>query len=246
MLVEGKFIYISIPRAASTSFLISCFRQGLSVNHYDSKYDLDYQLKNYPISLSMTNEELADTIRHCHEPLPALEHKFGTGYEIIAARRNKYERFISSWNHCIDEVIRSGDIETAKILKELDENQILDFDPEHLITKNITSTEQICQIFIDKFNLKSKNEYLTRAFFPVFVPISYYHMNDSRIIWFELDNLKLMEEWVSNKLNLNFKLERSNTSKQIESNLKLTDNFISKYNTIYSRFDNIKTEKTLF
>ena len=39
MLVGDKFIYINLPRCASTSFVISCIKRGISINHVRPKLD---------------------------------------------------------------------------------------------------------------------------------------------------------------------------------------------------------------
>ena len=57
--------------------------------------------------------------------------------------------------------------------------------------------------------------------------------------------LNELEDWVSNKLKKPFKLEKLNSSKHIECNLKLTNNFIKKYNEIYDAYDFKKEIKTL-
>jgi hypothetical protein len=80
----------------------------------------------------------------------------------------------------------------------------------------------------------------------LFLPCSTWHQHHKKIIWFDIDKLYELEEWVSNKLNINFKLEKINSSKHFTGNLKMNDNFIEKYNTIYDRFDLTKTIKTLF
>jgi hypothetical protein len=246
MLVDNKFIYISIPRCATTSFLVSCFKNKIDVKHFDNRFDFDYQLNNNDFIKTITDiEELSNNLKHCHEPLPLLESKFGKNYDIISVRRNRYERFISSWKHCIHEIIRSGDTETANILKKLDENQILDFNAEILQTDNIKNPNKFSQIFIDKFKLKSNSKYLNEVFFSVFIPTSYTHQNNNKIIWFDFNELDRMEEWVSEKLNKNFKLVKSNSSNKIDCNLKLTENFIKKYNSIYDRFEIIKNEKSI-
>ena len=36
MLVENKFLFISLPRCASTSFYISCLRSGFDIKHFEN------------------------------------------------------------------------------------------------------------------------------------------------------------------------------------------------------------------
>lgn len=44
MLVENKFLFISLPRCASTSFYISCIKNELDIQHYNDFID---ELKNF-------------------------------------------------------------------------------------------------------------------------------------------------------------------------------------------------------
>ena len=121
MLVDNKFIYINLPRCASTSFVISCKKLGININHVNPKLDN----KNFVYHEDMPNEFMADVLFHGHESIINLQEKFGYDYEVISVRRNRHERFISLWKHCIDEVHRSGDTHSFNIMKELDENDIL-------------------------------------------------------------------------------------------------------------------------
>ena len=42
-------------------------------------------------------------------------------------------------------------------------------------------------------------------------PKSWFHNNDPNIIWFDIDNLSELENWVSKKLNTVFKMEKINS-----------------------------------
>jgi hypothetical protein len=76
--------------------------------------------------------------------------------------------------------------------------------------------------------------------------MSFLHNHNPDIIWFDIKELNKLEEWVSNELNIDFKLEKINSSQHFETKLKLDNEFIEKYNKIYGTFDNVKKEKTLF
>ncbi len=71
--------------------------------------------------------------------------------------------------------------------------------------------------------------------------------NDTTPVEFIPKSLKLneMEDWVSAKLERPFKLENYNTSRHVESNVKLDSYFKSKYNLIYDIHDIRKSNKTL-
>mgnify|MGYP000865735466 CR=1 FL=1 len=74
MLVNNKFLFISLPRCASTSFYISCLRNGFDIKHFDQKF-ID-SAKDY-INLNLDNEKLADKMSHTHEKINNLIEKFG-------------------------------------------------------------------------------------------------------------------------------------------------------------------------
>jgi hypothetical protein len=57
--------------------------------------------------------------------------------------------------------------------------------------------------------------------------------------------LDKLENWVSNKLELDFKLEKINSSQHFDCNLKLNESFIKKYNEVFDRFDLQKNKITL-
>ena len=64
MLVDNKFIFVSLPRSASTSFYISCLKNEISVEHYDNVIGLGQV--NIDI-FEHDNETIADNIMHAHE-----------------------------------------------------------------------------------------------------------------------------------------------------------------------------------
>ncbi len=238
MLVENKFIYISLPRCASTSFAISCAKNRLNVKTLINEHQLEYDA----IDITMDNEMIADSFYHMHEPLDYLESKFGNNYEVVSVKRNRHQRFLSLWYHIIDEEFRTGLIENYNKLIKMDENDIFfDITPSDVLRD--THQEYVTH-FITKHKLIEYGGRLANMLSVLFLPCSTWHQHNKKIIWFDIDKLYELEEWVSNKLNINFKLEKINSSKHFTGNLKMTDNFINKYNSIYDRFDLTKTIKT--
>ena len=240
MLVENKFIYISLPRCASTSFAISCAKNRLNVKTLMNDHEIGYN----NIDITLDNEMIADSFHHYHEPLDYLESKFGNNYEVISVKRNRYERFLSLWYHIIDEENRTGLIENYNKLIKMDENDIFfDITPSDVLPESI---QPYVTNFITNHKLTEYDGRLANRISILFLPCSTWHQHHKKIIWFDIENLYKLEEWVSNKLNINFKLEKINSSKHFIGNLKMNANFIEKYNTIYNGFDLTKTIKTLF
>jgi hypothetical protein len=237
VLVENKFIYISLPRCASTSFAISCAKNKLNVKTLINEHEIGYN----NIDITIDNEMIADSFPHMHEPIDQLESKFENNYEIISVKRNRYERFLSLWYHIIDEEKRTGLIENCNKLIRMDENDIF----SHITSSDVLRDTH--KKYVAEFIMKHKlidTSHLTSMLSILFLPCSTWHQHHKKIIWFDIDKLYELEEWVSNKLNINFKLEKINSSNHFTGNLKMNDNFIEKYNTIYDRFDLTKTIKT--
>ena len=156
MLVDKKFIFLSLPRCASTSFMITCLKNDILIEHFDSKNDNQlYKIDNWQ---NFNNEELADALTHLHEPLNNLQSKFGNEYKVIAIRRNKYERFVSLWKHIIDELYRENKVEVANIFSKLTIDDIFG----NITSNEISSKEyryKTAEGFLDKFKI-SQDEWI--------------------------------------------------------------------------------------
>lgn len=241
MLVDNKFISLSLPRCASTSFYITCLRNDIIVEHYDESF---YKKWSHSIDLNLSNEELADKIVHGHEKITDLYKKFGYGYDIIGIRRNRYDRFLSLWKHVVDLSNSSNSPLLNVRLEELKIDDILFFTKDDLLTEK--NRAYIIDEFVNRNQLKPyMNDIVKVMLYILFTPISEYHNHDPNIIWFEFDKLYELENWVSKKLGREFKLEKSNSSNHFKTNLILNDEFINRYNDIYDYYDLPKTKKTL-
>jgi hypothetical protein len=234
MLVDNKFIFLSIPRTASSSFHISCFR-----NKLDIKFAKE-SLNNQYYDLSLSNEDLIKSVTHPHEPIHELDITFGSEYDIIAIKRDRHQRFLSLWKFIIQRSKIYGDA-VYEIVKSLTIEDILTFDSSKL---NKTEIHAYIDLFLIKHNLISNVDvYFRNLLFILWQPTSMWHNNDTRIIWFDFDKLNEIEEWVSNKLNKSFKLLNFNTSSGID--LNIDNNFIENYNKMYDEFDLVKNKKTI-
>jgi hypothetical protein len=242
MLIENKFIYLSLPRCASTSFLITCLRNDIDIKHYN---DLYYGKMNETNDLSLDNEKLADQLLHGHEKLVDLRKKFGYEYPAVGIRRNKYERFLSLWKHIIDLTDNLNHLyspEVSKILSNLTLEDVLFYKSEDLVIEN--KAELINQFInrnglSDYINQQNYTHFLTMVFITI-NPLSFYHNNDPNIIWFDYNNLGEFEEWVSKTISRPFKLEKSNSSKTYKTNILINEEFVRKYDEIYQYFDEPK------
>jgi hypothetical protein len=235
MLVDNKFIFISLPRCASTSFHISCIRNNIDIKFAKSSENNQYY------DLSLPNDVLIKKMVHIHERTHELNMVFGNEYDIISIKRDRYERFLSLWNFLIKKSKIYGN-DVYYIVKNLHIGDILSFDISELDKKKRQNT---IDFFLKKHNLIGKvDDYFKNLLFILWQPTSFWHNNDPKIIWFDFNKLDDLERWVSDKINKPFILEHSNSSKDINTNIILNDEFISIYNKMYDRFDLLKTNKT--
>ena len=241
MLVDNKFIYLSLPRCASTSFYITCLKNNLDISHHDEPL---FGKWNINLDLTLDNETIADKIVHAHERITDLRKKFGYQYDIISVRRNRYERFISLWKHVIDLVNDRYPSNVTDILKGIKLENLFFYKKEDLIS-DTTKMEVLNKFFNDNGLIKYQDWYMMTMIYILINPTSHWHNNDSSIIWFEFDKMYELEDWVSNKLNKEFKLEKSNGSQHFECNIEMNQEFMETYDSIYNFYDYPKQIKTL-
>jgi hypothetical protein len=242
MLVDKKFIFLSLPRCASTSFMITCLKNDILIEHFDSNNDNQlYKIDNWQ---KMNNEELADALTHLHEPLNNLQSKFGNEYKVIAIRRNKYERFVSLWKHIIDELYRENKVEVANIFSKLTIDDIFG----NITSNEISSKEyryKTAEGFLDKFKISQDEWYIKNMIDILFTPIIELTNDNPDILWFDINHLDELENWASKKLGKQFKLQKINSSQHFECNIVINDEFKQKYDNLFKVFDKRKLEKTL-
>jgi hypothetical protein len=242
MLVDKNFIFISLPRCASTSFMITCLKNKIPIEHLNPNYD--NQLININEWEKMSNEELADSLIHSHEPLYKLQEKFGKNNQIISIRRNKYDRFLSLWRHIIDELHRVKKLDIADIFSKLTTNDIFD----NVTSNDIYNSEnryKVIDSFLTKLNISTKESYIKNMLDILYTPVVELTNNDPNIIWFDINNLGELENWVSKKLNREFKMEKINSSKHFNSVIEINDDFKEKYDNLYREFEERKMNKTI-
>jgi len=240
MLIEEKFIYLNLPRCASTSFHIACLKYGFDIKYYD---DIIHTLNPPKIDKNTNNEVIADNLTHSHERLVNLKKKFGKELPVIAVKRNPYDRFISLWKHIIDELYRVGEIETFEIFKSLTTDKLLSY-TELDLSSNDTKYQAIKEFF-KRNNVAKIGPYVTAMIYMIMSPTSHYHNHDKSIIWFDIKELYKLEEWVSEKLGFDFKLEKTNSSQHFECGITNDEYFRKKYDSIYKNYDEPKIEKTI-
>jgi alpha-amylase/alpha-mannosidase (GH57 family) len=164
--------------------------------------------------------------------------------QIISIRRNKYDRFLSLWKHIIDELHRVGKLDIADIFSKLTTNDIFD----NITPNDIYNSEnryKVIDDFLTKLEILKEESYTKNMLDILFTPVVELTNNDPNIIWFDINNLGELENWVSKKLNREFKMEKINSSKHFNSVIEINDDFKEKYDNLYREFEERKTNKTI-
>lgn len=234
MLVENKFIFLGLPRCASTSFHISFINHG---------FDVKYATKNN--LLDRVKKFRDDDIVNLHETVEELVEKFGNTYPIVSIKRNPYERYLSMWKHVIGESIRYEDYKCSEVFSNLEVQDILCYSEKDVADHK--KRDEFIRYFLNRNGLKFK-EADTRVLTLLNVlitPVFIYHKNSKMVKWFDFKDLTSLEKWISDSINRDFKVLSLNSSKSVECKMELNQKFISLYDSIYSNFENHKDYKTI-
>lgn len=235
MLVDDKFIIILIPRCATTSFVASCQKYNIPTKTGRS------DIGGYDRIINHTTKQFT----HFHDNISFLTSKFGNDYPIIAVKRNKYDSFISLWKmilHVLKEY--HNEIKLVETLSKMKAEDIFFFDKNEYYLNDIRELDKLSRMFFTKKNIPYTEDILNYIQL-LYMPKSYFHNFDKRIIWFDFNKLNELEDWVSNKLNMEFKLEDINSSKEVISELKNDMHFKERFDYIYSKYEIIKENRTL-
>jgi hypothetical protein len=262
MLVDNKFLYLSLPRCASTAFHYSCLVNDIKIETQNG----EWELKNLDVDFkSLDKKDLMNHIYHGHESLIDLQNKFGSNYPKIAVKRDRHERFYSLYKHILFDLERMGFQRIYEKFSNLTLDELFFFTKDDVMTKK-QRWDVICNYLIElglleekidisvtsKLN-KSEEEYQkskTKGYAIniidiLLTPISHWTNNDQNIMWFDFNKLDELEDWVSTTLGKPFKMHSANSSKHMDGNIKLDNEFIKKYNDIYDYYDFPKQQKTL-
>ena len=244
MLIDNKFLYISLPRCGSTSFHYSCILNGLSINNLDSSIDFSNSKKDFNF---IDESSIMNIIEHGHTSLIELQKKFGYDLPIIAVRRNKYERFYSLYKHIIFELDRIGVSDLSLKFANFNLNDAFFFDKFDMMTRE--SRYHCISNYIlhisPELVYHELYQYIVNIIDILLTPISHWHHHNKDINWFDINETKKLEEWVSNITNTEFKLRHVNSSSFIQTNFKFDDAFIEKYDSVYEYYDSPKSNKSV-
>jgi len=252
MLIDDKFIYVSLPRRGSTSFHYSCILSNFNIKTLDT----NWSDSNSKIDFTSINEsDIMNYITHGHEPLTELYKKFGMAYPVIAVKRDRYDAFYSLYKHLLFDLKRAGFIKVFEHFKNINSDGLFFYKSEDLLNKKIRW--DIINNYLLENNLINRKydipinlnlyseEYIINIIDILITPASYWHNNDNKIIWFDIDNMNEISKWVSDITKKPFELKKVNSSKHMDTNLILDNLFIEKYDKIYNYYDLPKSINTL-
>lgn len=263
MLVENKFIFISIPRCASTAFYYSCLLQNINVSHLFNAW------KNHNMNIdfkSINKKEIMNYIAHGHEPINEQIIKYGKDLPIISVKRDRHQRFYSLFKHVLFDLKRIGEYEVYDHFIKMNVDELFFFTSKDLITQSsrydiindyllknklidkkaiLTEEYKMKDNFLFTRNSENKINYLVNIFDILLTPISFYHNHMKNITWFNFGDFGEMELWISDMIGKPFKMESANSSNYMECEIKMDDLFISRYNDIFDYYDLPKKQTTL-
>jgi hypothetical protein len=244
MLVDNKFLYISLPRCGSTSFHYSCIINGLDVKNLDTRADFD----NSKIDFKSINEsDIMNFIEHGHSSISELQKKFGYNLPVISVTRDKYERFYSLYRHIIFDLNRIGASELSYKFSKFSLNELFFFNTNDIMTKQSRYhiINQYLFNIMPELKYDSSYRYIHNIIDILLTPLSHWHTHNKNIIWFNINEMNKLEEWVSDITNIEFKIKHVNSSSFIETDIKLDTHFMLKYDSIYGYYESPKSNKSI-
>lgn len=232
MLVDNKFIFISIPRCATVSFERTCISNKLDLN-FNPHMLATKQLKNSGVATY-----------HSHTRYSTYKELYGDRYPIITIDRNPVDRFISGWKYVLLEVQKMDNTLYSRLTNLSNEEFIFYF---LKYFENLKFTDSNIQQFFNQFVPGFKlNRNLLVKFKTILVDNSNWTENADEIIYFNFENeLPNLEQWVSEKCDINFKLLHVNDTKKVDLTLIKNQRFIDFYNNELFPTTIKKTEKSL-
>lgn len=224
MLVGNSFLFLAIPRAASTSFERSCMYSYVPIDYYKDK---------------IANEQFRNRIipkLHIHRKLFRIRELYGKSYETIAIKRDSIARFISAWKFIIKKVSQV-DKSYGEILSNMNFNDFELYWNNHFDTaRDLFDKDKCTSFFIEILGADIIANSKYSDIFPIlaqtFQPESFWHENDANIKWFQFgSSWKELETYVSDMTGKRFEMVMSNHTVSTHSNMKVTDNLLEFYHS---------------
>jgi hypothetical protein len=206
MVINNKVVFIPIPKNASWSVEDTCIELG---------FDLKYPNILWENSIKHNTKK---ENRHIHTSVSALINSFGADYEYVCIIRNSTDRFISGWKYFIEAMTMIIDPVLGEKIKKRDNRFVMNFIKENY--------EEFCKVFtsspvrrklliklVDELEISKTQiideEFIRKYEMHIFSLISQHQWitnNKVQVKEFSFDNLSEFENYLSKKLNTDFKL----------------------------------------
>ena len=213
MVINDKLVFIPIPKNASWSMEDTCVEYGLDLK-YSSKI-----WENY-VKLDDTKIE-----KHLHSTINDLLERFGTNFNYICIIRDSTDRFISAWRYFIEAMTNSINDTLGEKIKNVGNEFVMNFIKENHMEfcnaySSLESRQSLLIKLVDKLGISKEYNidkgFVDRYCVHIFSFVSQYQWitNDKVTVkQFDFNNLKELEDFISKKLNMNFKLIHKNKTK---------------------------------
>jgi len=226
MVINNCIVFIPIPKNASWSVEDTCIEYGLDLTYPNILWENS-------IKFGVKNPE-----KHIHSDINYLIDSLGMDFEFVCIIRNSTDRFISAWKFFIQEIIQSISEEGSNILKNLDNNFIISFFKDNIYEfKNAyisyeTRVNLLIKLLetagvIQYYNIS--DEFKKRYAIHIMSFVSQYQWISSskvKVKEFHFDRLYEFEDYISKKLNIDFKLIHKNKTQLDYSAILKTDELI--------------------
>lgn len=212
--VNNDLIWVSTPKCASTSIEAAFLNSNLNINHY--KYG---QNNRYP--------------RHVHINLSDLYQKFGKK-DTVVIKRDYFDRWISALQHIwytyelnnCETIIKWEDINNDFIYETFTPefiDQVHTLAPSDLNSLNCDETNQVKEAL--KLNIHKLIKSIPESFDIQMDPCillfsqSYWVNNGKCTYEFNINEIEKFENFISNRYNVEFKVNKLNKSKPKENQI---------------------------
>ncbi len=226
MVINNCIVFIPIPKNASWSVEDTCIEYGLDLTYPNILWENS-------IKFGVKNPE-----KHIHSDINYLIDSLGMDFEFVCIIRNSTDRFISAWKFFIQEIIQSISEEGSNILKNLDNNFIISFfkDNTYEFKNAYISYETRVNLLIKLLETAGviqyyniSDEFKKRYAIHIMSFVSQYQWISSskvKVKEFHFDRLYEFEDYISKKLNIDFKLIHKNKTQLDYSAILKTDELI--------------------
>jgi hypothetical protein len=231
MVINNSIAFIAIPKNASWSVEDTCIEYGLDLKYASIAWENS-------IKFGVKNPE-----RHLHTDINYLIDSIGGNYEFICIIRDSTDRFISAWKFFVQEIGKYLPEEGINILKNLNNDFLISFFKNniHEFKNAYISYESRANLLIkllesagviQYYNIS--DEFKKRYAIHIMSFVSQYQWIASstvKVKEFHFDKLYEFEDYLSKKLNINFKLIHKNKTKLDYSAVSKTEELVNFVNT---------------